>query len=248
MNLRQELLNKNKPRHQFHDSESLAWLAYNRPNYLLNQYQFERLLLKTIDREKPWVKCEDCWFTSDLIKDGIHGFRHVCRVAIYSILIALREKPTISREEINVLVYIALLHDCRRKNDNTDPRHGIRAVRWLYKNRYLIPKDLTSFYQAIKFSIEVHNDNYSKIVENKNYKKFKFFVDILKTADALDRYRFPRTDWWICDKFIVLAPDQREMAFAYDFVLESESLFVFNKNNRVSIEQSWKKLNKTHKI
>lgn len=241
MNFREQLLNSPKPRHQFHDKESLAWLELNRPNCLPTTYKLRGLFIDTVEKERPWEKCMGDWFTNKLIRDGIHGFRHVCRVAIHSISLALQSRSDVSEGEIGALIYSALLHDCRRKNDNADQRHGIRASQWLRRNYNLIPQHLKSFNETILFPVEIHNDNYNKIIDKKKYRKFKFFVDVLKTADALDRYRFPREDWWIDEKFLVHMPSNEDMAFAYDLALESEREFITIKNNTISVEQSWGK-------
>jgi len=242
MSLREKLLSHPKPPHQFHDAGSLEWLSSNRPQYLPKTYKLEKSFVEIIERKKPWKKCDNGWFTNELIRDGIHGYRHVCRVAIHSLLLATQIKPEISEQEIDALIFIALLHDCRRINDNTDSRHGIRVNEWLNKNNNVLPKKLQPLFKAIYFSIIVHDDSYDQIIKKKDYQKFKFFVDIQKTADALDRYRFPREDWWLKDEFVALFPDRRAMAFAYDLALECEVLYLQNKDNQNSVEMSWKKV------
>lgn len=242
MSLRSLLLQTSKPTHQFHDELSLRWISDNRPTSISKKYKIEGFFVKKIEKNQPWKKCADDWFSSHLIRDGIHGFRHVCRVAIYVILLALQNKPDISDEEIEALIFAALLHDCRRENDNADSHHGVRSAEWLYKNSSILPQRLQSFSRAIRFAISVHNDSYDQIINRPNYKKFKFFVDVLKTADALDRYRFPREDWWIDTKFITLFPRIEDMTFAYDLILESEVLFLQTKNNKLSIKDALEKL------
>ncbi|OGZ63890.1 MAG: hypothetical protein A3A98_01220 [Candidatus Staskawiczbacteria bacterium RIFCSPLOWO2_01_FULL_40_39] len=243
MNLREQLLNSPKPPHQFHDADSIEWLSLNRPEFLPKIYKLKQSFVEIVERKKPWERCNNDWFTNKLIRDGIHGFRHVCRVAIYSISLALQARPEISEQEIEALIFAALLHDCRRVNDNADFRHGVRAKEWLGKNNHILPKKLQPLYKAIHFAIAVHNDQYDQIIRKVNYQKFKFFVDILKTADALDRYRFPREDWWLKNEFVVLIPNQQNMAFAYDLVLGCERLFLQTKDNQGSVERAWKKLN-----
>lgn len=242
MDLRSLLLRAPKPAHQFHDESSLVWILDNRPKYLPKEYEIEDNIIKKIKRGQPWNECNDDWFTETLIKDGIHGFRHVCRVAVHTISLALQNKPNISDKEIEALMFAALLHDCRRKNDNEDLRHGTRAAEWLYKRNGVLPKHLQPFSKAIRFAISVHNDSYDKIIRRPNYKKYKFFVDVLKTADALDRYRFPIDGWWINTKFIMLTPRIKDMALAYDLMLKSEALFLQTRNNRLSIKYALEKL------
>lgn len=242
MDLRSLLLKTPKPTHQLHDKSSLRWISDNRPKYLFKEYKFEDIFVRKIQKNQPWNECNDGWFTGTLIKEGIHGFRHVCRVAVHTTLLALQNKPNISDKEIEALMFVALLHDCRRKNDNEDSRHGTRAAEWLYKRNGVLPKRLQPFSGAIRFAISAHNDSYDQIIKRPNYKKFKFFVDVLKTADALDRYRFPIEDWWINTRFIALLPRIENMAFAFDLMLESEDLFLQTKNSRLAIKDALEKL------
>lgn len=242
MDLRALLFKSPKPAHQFHDNSSLRWLSSNRPNSFSTKYKIETFIIEAVDKNKPWRQCEYSWFSNNFIRDGIHGFRHVCRVAIHSIALALKIEPRISNDKIGAIMLAALLHDCRRKNDNADPNHGVRAAKWLNKDNTILPQYIQPLSEAIQFAISVHNDSYDKIVSQSDYGKFKFFVDILKTADALDRYRFPREDWWINSKFITLLPCVENMTFAYDLMLESEILYLKTKDNQRSIAEIWEKL------
>jgi len=244
MNLRISLLQSKKPIHQFHDEISLDWIIKNKPKIFKKNYILKDEFIRKIDKIKPWEILSDDWFVNNLIRDGIHGFRHVCRVAIYSVSLVLNNYKNTPKEEIDSLIFSGLLHDCRRENDSTDLGHGKKSAIWLSKNQDLLPEYLLKFFPAIRFSIYVHNDSYKNIRTLKNYQKFKKFVDVLKTADALDRYRFPRSDWWISPNFISLKPTIEEMAFAFDFVLISEKLFLETKNNLTSIFKAWRILKK----
>ncbi|OGZ37927.1 MAG: hypothetical protein A3A94_03210 [Candidatus Portnoybacteria bacterium RIFCSPLOWO2_01_FULL_43_11] len=242
MNLRSSLIQSKKPAHQFHDAASLKWIASHRPKNLLNNYTVDVDTIRIIRNLKPWKRCENSWFINNLIKDGIHGFRHVSRVAIHAVFLAIEHYNEISENEIKALMFAALLHDCRRKNDNADPRHGLRAADWLEKKPEIFPKKLHLLSPAIHFAISVHNDPYERIFTYSLYKKFKPFVDILKTADALDRYRFPRSDWWFSSKFITLCPGIKNLSLAFDLVIKSETLFLDTKDNIKSITEALKLL------
>lgn len=240
MNLRESLLQPKKPKHQLHDKASIKWIVDNRPVDLLENYQLSSEIIREVEKFEPWKIIEDSWFTNSLIRDGIHGFRHGCRVAIHAVSLAMNNCKDVSRDEIEPLIFAGLLHDCRRKNDNADTPHGRRAAAWLARNKKILPDYLNNFFPAIRFSIFVHNDSYEHIEKLSTYKEFKTFVDILKTADALDRYRFPRSDWWISLKFISLKPTIQDMSFAFDFSLMSEKLFLETKNNSESLLATWK--------
>ena len=240
MDLRTSLLGREKPKHQFHDSVSLRWINDHRPKELPDEYEIDPQVIRFINDFKPWEQCRDSWFLNHLIRDGIHGFRHVCRVAIHSVCLAVRYYPDISHNEINAMMFAGLLHDCRRKNDNADPRHGVRAAMWLDKNPQILPGNLSSLFAGIRFAISVHSDSYKNISARSEYKKFGTYVDTLKTADALDRYRFPRSDWWPSPEFLHLQPSIKDMSFAFDLMMISENLFLSSKDNLGLMGNTWK--------
>lgn len=243
MNLHTYLLEPRKPTHQFHDTTSIHWLETHRPNILPREYYVSSKTIQVIREKKPWEWYKDSWFLHSLVRDGIHGFRHGCRVSIHAVSLAI-DNYDMTGDEIDALILAGLLHDCRRKNDNADMRHGIRAAAWLQKKQNVIPKHLQVFIPAIRFAIAVHNDSYNDIFLRLSYKRFKSFVDILKTADGLDRYRFPRSDWWFSPNFVSLIPNLRNMAFAFDLAFQTESFYVDTKNNIQSMVMAWNKFYK----
>ena len=56
-------------------------------------------------------------------RDGIHGHAHWRRVAENGLFVAHREGA-----DPHAVLLFAILHDCRRENDNHDPEHGPRAA------------------------------------------------------------------------------------------------------------------------
>jgi len=138
-------------------------------------------------------------------------------------------------------MWAGLLHDCRRKNDNADPRHGLRAGEWL-KGRKVLPRGVNHFESAIRFAISVHADPYDKIVALPRYEGFRELTDILKTADALDRFRFPRSDWWFDPRFIRLPANPAVLGFAFDLALLSERAFLEGAGNPGAVLAAWREL------
>ncbi|MEK7094381.1 MAG: hypothetical protein AAB903_03535 [Patescibacteria group bacterium] len=237
MSLRQDLLEKKKPTHQFHDSDSLDWIDSHRPRNISSD-PISSSVDKLILGFEPWKKGKNMKFQNSAIQNGIHGFRHGCRVAIQALILGYNHYQ-LSQDELEAVMFAGLIHDCRRMNDNSDPHHGRRVALWLKNNKRVLPARLSVFLPAISFAIAVHSDSYEHIKKMQQYQRFKLFVDILKTADGLDRYRFPRSDWWFSSKFVMLKPSTQERSLAFDMVLKSEYHYLRSGKNKDSIQKAW---------
>ena len=55
MNLREALLQSEKPVHQFHDKDSLMWIQTNRVNVLPKNYFLPNQFIKVMAVFKPWL-------------------------------------------------------------------------------------------------------------------------------------------------------------------------------------------------
>lgn len=77
------------------------------------------------------LKAESPFFNSD-----IHGLRHWQTVEHNGRYIA-----RFTGADIEVISYFAHFHDCKRENENRDPKHGLRGALFAEKHRSLI--DLT---------------------------------------------------------------------------------------------------------
>lgn len=175
------------PEHQCMDKLSLAWLYENtkpipiQPNSIVDNYKrypFDRCLidLKSFMDEQQY--------------SSIHGVGHSIRVSVYCwfIIQSLDLEKSFSDKEINELLQAGLMHDIGRVNDNTDLEHGKRAELWI---RGKFPDELSD---AMLYAISEHSKPQSNLT-NTN-KKSQIALDILKSADALDRYRLPKEKWW----------------------------------------------------
>ena len=212
------------PSHQFIDALTVRWIEGNRPKFgvvkklhLPPRKFFERFVPK---RE---------WFFEKKLIDSIHGLRHILRVAVYTFLIAPEFSSHITKIE-NLLTAV-VLHDIGRKNDKSDPKHGWRAASWFRKNVATVGKkfqtkftveDVEEIYWAILF----HELPRLTFTKNKNYSKFRDGIDIVRTADALDRYRLPKIKWWINEKILGYSVPMRFKKVAFDLVVKSERDFL----------------------
>ncbi len=241
-----EIYNNRKgqfPKHHYMDLETINWIEENKPTFNINistkrsiKPEIDKILLE-IKKFTPLSN----WFLNPEEENTIHGMRHILRVTFFSlVLVSLKdydkECPNIFQ---NVLVASAL-HDLRRRNDLVDLYHSKRTARWFKENIssvenhyeiHLSEGDIDEIYQAIL----LHNKPYKDIFDNPEYIKYKTLTDILKTADALDRYRLPNVSFWINDKHLSLIPTDNLKQIAFELLILSELNFLNGSSNVDSI-------------
>ena len=177
--LYQMLQEKPYPVHQTMDSESLKWLEDNleiqKVSIESSITGYKKFPLKDLDFNM------DAFFKNNGV--GIHGIRHQFRVAIFVWLLIQKMEFPLEYKEILSLLQVSLYHDIMRKNDNSDEKHGVNSAEWIKIN---YPQIDNRFIKAV----EVHNQ------EVKDEEK-TIYIKLLKTADAIDRYRLPKKKWWL---------------------------------------------------
>jgi len=128
------------------------------------------------------------------IQFGIHGRAHATRVLLFSNLLTnlIEQKVDITAISIS-----ALLHDCGRKNNGSDPYHGTNSAKKAIEfiNKYKIDCDKDLIYNCIERHCQPPNytdDN--PTLESK----------IVGDSDKLDRFRFLRQHIPCNPKFLEL--------------------------------------------
>ncbi len=145
------------------------------------------------------------WFNSGRIKT-IHGISHALRVILYSYILCKIHK--IDRFEPFLLA--ASIHDVKRLNDREDINHSKRASDWYYKSNIKIKK---------KFS----NEEIKEVCLAVEGKEDKLKINsILKSADALDRYRLPKKKWWLKKELVPIPIPKKVINFSKCFTVETE--------------------------
>lgn len=232
--LHKRALLKRMPEQQFLDAETVDWIAQNRPLDLPNEGS--KLLLSQEEKDivaNAALPTE--WFSNDERALTIHGQLHHFRTAVFAATIARQNGATESQAKT---VFVAgLVHDIARTHDKDDPTHAIRSAEW-FKENYKEVKDSLGKYMRdvsadeVSAIIEVHDgamDNASEeLIDLKH---------ILRTADALDRYRLPKLSWWIRDEYLKSKPTTEMKTTAFDVVVSSENEMLASRNVKKATQQ-----------
>jgi len=223
------------------DVTTLNRIKRNKPDFMINP-DFNSELISQIDNLTSELKRfipDASWFLVPEEINTIHGVRHLLRVNFLSMLLITLDK-TIPLDFLKMSAITSSLHDLRRRNDLLDTPHARRGAKWFMNNISLI----TDFFNVklteeevdtIYYSILFHDIPYKRILDNPNYKKYKIFIDITKTADALDRYRLPKVEWWIKDHLISFVPSDDFKHVAYQLVVSSETHFLNGIDGATSV-------------
>ena len=125
-----------------------------------------------------------------------HSGSHIARVLVNALLIA--DEMDLSYKCQDILAVAALFHDCARFDDGPDKGHGRRSAEKMLKSEQF--KELTSHLDNDKdmiYHLVAYHDveDVDAVPELKKLKHlFKedilLLYNILKDADAMDRYRF----------------------------------------------------------
>ncbi|MFD3485781.1 hypothetical protein [Streptomyces sp. NPDC058665] len=209
----------NLPAHQSMDTATLDWIAHNRPPFTS--------AMPRLSPQTTMLVPEAAWFTDTRLADSLHGIRHGARVSLFASVIAAEHG--LDKDHALALHAAAAIHDCRRRNDWADPGHGQRAATWFTANEDLVTTALgrqlpTAPLARAALAISLHDvpyEAFTKPQENA-YRQGPHLVDLLKAADAMDRYRLPLTRWWPDpSRLRVIVPSWLH-PLAFDLVVRSE--------------------------
>ncbi|WP_018351968.1 HD domain-containing protein [Longispora albida] len=216
---------RNLPRHQHMDPETLNWITDNRPTFL-DVPSGTRL---PVPQAPPLVP--RAWFGEPAVAGTIHGLRHGARVAALASVLA--KLQGLSDRDVTEVSIAGALHDCRRLHDRDDPGHGARAAAWFAERstqiiQRLAPEATNLRGPIIAAAIELHDVPYERFTpqHHRRYVRAPEAVDIVKAADALDRYRLPKLTWWIDDAQLRLIPPDWLKSRAFDLVAVSERQYL----------------------
>lgn len=178
-----------------------------------------------IDKYKPCIN----WYSSIRQMNSPHGIRHAMRTIAYLSLLT----------ENNPILYIATaLHDIARAEGGKEKGHGMTSAEWFianlckvarYYKRTFTYRDIRTIYHTIFY----HEIPYP--IEGENFLSSQNEIALLKTADALDRYRFEEKEFWLVDTHLEIIPKQNIKNLAFDISQQSEKNYLKTKDNYQSI-------------
>ena len=130
---------------------------------------------------------------SILYKSHIHGQSHIERVSILSFALALQLQ--LNSHDLELCLEIAKYHDIGRRDEGEDEEHGMRGAE---KFMAICDEFSNNDKNIIAMVIAAHSlrdDCYINLfkqwkgLEEAQYIRCKILLDIIKDADALDRFR-----------------------------------------------------------
>ncbi|GAA2443038.1 hypothetical protein GCM10010433_50290 [Streptomyces pulveraceus] len=228
--LRELAVARTLPDHQRMDAATLDWIAGNPPPPAADTPQLAA-------DDIPVLTPDPAWFTRREQAEGLHGVSHGARTSVLAFLLA--RVHDLDGPHTAALCTAAALHDCRRRNDRTDPEHGRRAADWVTEHAedllaalgQVVPAALR---EEAASAIAVHNLPYDAFspTQHTAYQRAPHLTDLLKAADCLDRYRLPLQRWWPnLTHLRVMVPDWL-LPFAHGLVVHSEQARLHGAGHR----------------
>lgn len=227
---------------QINDVKTFRWICKNlKIKYLLKLRikEINLIDIKFIKKLLPKNK----WFVDKNRIDSIHGYLHTVRVMIILFLLCKIYNSNFTKN----LIISASIHDIKRINDKDDKGHGVRAEKWFIKNLnnyfdYLNEKDSKMIQNLAKYHESKDNDIPLNIKD-----KYHKELLLLKTADALDRYRLPKKKWWPRKKYLKIKISKNLHIFSKLLFYYTEKERLINKQNTYnSIIKTLDKIVKKH--
>lgn len=215
------------PEHQYMDAPTLAWIASHRPSSPTAAAPLPQLR-PVAQRLMAAAPIPRHWHAEPKIISSIHGTRHLLRTTALALLLA--ELHGLDDVSTSTLAVAAATHDCRRVHDNNDIGHGTRAATWLISNAtevfsHFNLEDGTDEAGHAATAVRLHDLPYTYFSEDDitDHARTERITDLLKTADALDRYRIPKHAWWPRHEYLRVIPPPWLHRFAFELVLATEA-------------------------
>lgn len=220
------------------DQETLSWIKNNNPHISLSKIS-NHLQLEAKNYAHKFVP-NTGWFTDTGRTRTIHGKRHLIRVCIYTFLLVKILKFDI--RELDTSLVVASLHDLRRETDKSDNGHALKSADWFVNNIEKVSNEFNvkltkEQEQKIYYGILLHEIPY-ELIDKAELNKYRNTINIIKTADALDRYIQPKLKWRLNEDYLMLKPKDELKQFAFDLIVKSEESYLKGASIENSIFES----------
>jgi hypothetical protein len=212
------------PLYQHMDQTTIEWISDNRPDLPqvaqpvlrpLSQGLLSRSGLPTL------------WLADPRLYTSLHGVRHAMRTAALAAVLA--ETNGLDDADTATAIIAAAVHDCQRRHDKDDRGHGARAALWLAANADTVwghfsltatPRRIVQAATAVR----LHDVPYEAFTadDKTDHARAERITDVVKAADALDRYRLPKLKWWPDARYVREPAFDQARDLAFDLVLISE--------------------------
>jgi hypothetical protein len=216
------------PLHQHMDHATLAWISDNRPDLPSTPPPALRPQSKKLLSHDGLPAR---WWSDPHQYTSLHGVRHTIRTAALAAILA--EANGLDDTDTATVVIAAAVHDCQRHHDKDDRGHGARAAIWLAANADTVwdafgltatPRRIVQAATAVR----LHDIPYEAFTtdDQADHARAERITDVVKAADALDRYRLPKLKWWPDARYVREPAFDQLRAIAIDLVLVSERAYL----------------------
>lgn len=216
------------PEHQYMDAATVAWIA-SQGRDIPDPLRIPALNVSPIARRVATsAPIPLSWHAEPALAESIHGTRHLLRTATLAAVLA--DLHQLDEHDTATLVIAAAVHDCRRVHDKDDIGHGKRGAAWLTEHaaeifRHFGVSPALERTRTAAVAVRLHEVPYADFTDRDitDHAAAQHVSDLLKTADALDRYRLPKRKWWPRNEFLRVIPPHWLHRMAFELVVETET-------------------------
>ncbi|MFH0243071.1 hypothetical protein ACGRHY_11670 [Streptomyces sp. HK10] len=216
------------PLHQHMDHATVEWISSHRPDLPPTPQPALRPQSKELLTRGG---LPTRWWADPRLYTSLHGVRHAMRTAALAAVLA--EANGLDDADTATAVVAAALHDCQRRHDKNDRGHGARAAVWLAANADTVwdhfgltatPRRIVQAATAVR----LHDVPYEAFTadDRADHARVERITDVVKAADALDRYRLPKLKWWPNAAYVREPAFDQLRGLAFDLVLVSERAYL----------------------
>lgn len=225
------------PLHQHMDHATITWISDHRPDLLPPP----PLALRSQSKELLAHGVLPTWWWADSrLYTSLHGVRHAMRTAALAAVLA--EASGLDDADTTTAILAAAVHDCQRRHDQDDQGHGARAAIWLAVNADTVwvhfgltasPRRIVQAATAVR----LHDVPYEAFTadDQADHARADRITDVVKAADALDRYRLPKLKWWPDARYVREPGLDQLRALAFELVLVSERAYLAGASGTAAV-------------